>query len=81
MEKRIQEEQLKNLLAFCTGDPKDLVKQRNSDSKASSYCNEIISQASYKNQVDQVDSENESESELVDSEPIPEDEVIERTSQ
>jgi hypothetical protein len=43
--------------------------------------NESIDQPIYKNQADQVDSSNESESELVDSEPMPEDEVIQRTAQ
>ena len=47
MEKRIQEEKIKNLLAFCTGDDNDLVKKRSLYEKNNSDFNSSIDRPSF----------------------------------
>lgn len=78
MEKRIQEEQLKNLLAFCTGNDIDLVKKRSSCEKLNSDINSSSERENFKEDNDH--ESNESESELVESEPMNHEEIIDRTS-
>lgn len=70
MEKKVQEENLKNLLAFCNADDNDFIKKRQQsrgDNKSG-----IEDQSCFKRESKDDNSSNESQSELVESEPIHE---------